>query len=169
MDTFDVALLILRLAVGGILAAHGFHKIFLGAGLSGNGAWFDGLGMRPGQVHARFAAFTEITAGIAMMLGIFTTIAAAAFVAVMLVAGWIVHRAKGFFIMAAGWEYAMLIAVSAVAIAMLGSGSLSVEQLVFGDNILTGWSGLVVAAGAGIIGGVGQMLLFYRPSRVVAA
>lgn len=165
----DVAVLMLRVALGGMLAAHGYHKIFLGGRLAGNAQWFENLGMRPGWLHVRFAAASEIAAGIAMATGFLTTLAAAVFVALMVVAFWTVHRRNGFFVMTSGWEYNFLIAVAAIAIAGLGAGRVSVEQLLFGHNVIDGWVGLVVAAGVGIAGGAGQLVLFYRPDRVVAA
>ncbi|MEV6072115.1 DoxX family protein [Nocardia sp. NPDC052001] len=169
MSSCDFAVLILRLALGGMLAAHGYHKIFLGNGLAGNGQWFEELGMRPGWLHVRFAAASEIAAGIAMAAGFLTTPAAAIFVALMLVAFWTVHRRNGFFVMASGWEYNLLIATAALAVAGLGAGRLSVEQLLFGHTVIHGWTGIAVASVLGIAGGAGQLALFYRPSRGPAA
>ncbi|MEV6769249.1 DoxX family protein [Nocardia sp. NPDC051030] len=169
MNSCDFAVLIVRLALGGMLAAHGYHKIFLGGGLVGNGRWFEQLGMRPGWLHVRFAAASEIAAGVAMAAGLFTAAAAAVFVALMLVAFWTVHRRNGFFIMTSGWEYNLLIAVTAVGIAGLGAGRLSIERVLFGHNVIDGWVGIVVAAGLGIAGGAAQLVLFYRPARMVAA
>ena len=40
----------------------------------------------------------------------------------MLVAAWTVHRHNGFFIVKEGWEYNLVLAVSAVAVATLGAG-----------------------------------------------
>ncbi|TQC44050.1 DoxX family protein [Rhodococcus sp. WS4] len=166
MSSFDFAVLLLRVCLGLTMAAHGYHKIFLGGRLAGNATWFEGLGMRPGFLHARVAAGAEIAAGIALAVGLFTSLAAAAFVALMLVAAWTVHRTKGFYVMTSGWEYTFVIAVAAVCVAMLGAGRISIDQVVFGGNPTDGWAGLVVAAGLGILGGVGQLLLFYRPSTI---
>ena len=164
MSAFDFAMLLLRVSLGLTMAAHGYHKIFLGGRLPGIATWFDSLGMRPGYLHARVAAGTEIAAGVALAIGLCTPLAAAAFVALMLVAAWTVHRTKGFYVMASGWEYTFVIAVAAVCVATLGAGRISVDHLVFEGISLDGWSGLVVAGGVGILAGVGQMLLFYRPA-----
>ncbi len=162
MNSFDLAMLLLRVTLGLTMAAHGCHKIFLGGRISGNAKWFESLGMRPGMLHARVAAGTEIVAGLGLAAGLFTTAAAAVVVALMLVAAWTVHRTKGFYVMGSGWEYTFVIAVSAVCVAVLGAGRVSLEQWVFGGNPVDGWAGLVIAAGAGILGGVGQLALFYR-------
>ena len=164
--SFDVAMLLLRVSLGLTMAAHGYHKIFLGARLSGTAKWFDSLGMSPGHLHARVAAGTEIVAGLALAAGLLTSVAAAAFVALMLVAGWTVHRTKGFYVMTQGWEYTFVLGVAAACIAALGAGRISIDYLLFGDNPHDGWVGLVVAVGLGILAGVGQLLLFYRPSKV---
>jgi putative oxidoreductase len=168
MSAFDFAMLLLRVSLGLTMAAHGYHKVFLAGRLSGTAAWFESLGMRPGLLHARVAAGTEIAAGIALALGLLTSLAAAAFVALMLVAAWTVHRTKGFYVMASGWEYTFVIAIAAVCIATLGAGRLSIDHLIFGDNSHGGWAGLALSAGLGLLGGVGQLLLFYRPPKLVS-
>jgi len=51
----SVGLLILRLVVGLGLAAHGAQKLFGwfgGYGIAGTGQFFEGLGFRPGRLHA---------------------------------------------------------------------------------------------------------------------
>jgi len=42
------------------MAAHGYAKVFKGGKLDGTAGWFDSIGMKPGAVHARLAAGTEI-------------------------------------------------------------------------------------------------------------
>ena len=82
----------------------------------------------------------------------------------MLVAAWTVHRTNGFFIVKEGWEYNLVLAVTAVVIATLGPGKLSLDYLIFGDKLwLTGWAGLLLSAGLGLAGAIGQLLIFYRP------
>jgi putative oxidoreductase len=51
---YDLALFLLRVALGLTLAAHGVNKFK--SGLNGVARWFDSMGMRPGAMHARFAA-----------------------------------------------------------------------------------------------------------------
>jgi uncharacterized membrane protein YphA (DoxX/SURF4 family) len=41
----------------------------------------------------------------------------------MFVAAWTVHRANGFVIVKEGWEYNLILAVSAVAVAAIGPAS----------------------------------------------
>ena len=167
MTAYDVALLILRMCLGLTMAAHGYNKFFGKGGLSGTAGWFDGMGMKPGIFHARVAATTEMAAGLGLAVGLLTPIPAAGFVALMFVAAWTVHRHNGFFIVKEGWEYNLVLAVSAVAVAGTGAGKLSLDHALFGNSAvadyLQGWWGLAIAAVLGLAGGIGQLAIFYRP------
>jgi len=163
MDEYNMALLILRVAFGLTMAAHGYAKVFKGGKLAGTAGWFDSIGMRPGAVHARLAAGTEILAGLGLAVGLLTTFSAAGFVALMLVAAWTVHRSNGFFIVSEGWEYNFILAVGAVGIAMLGPGEWSIDSAIGIDDELNGWLGLLIAGGGGVAAGIAQLALFFRP------
>ena len=159
----DVGVLILRLCLGLTLAAHGFNKFFVGGRIPGTARWFESIGMKPGGLHARIAATCEIVAGLGLAVGLLTPIPAAGFVALMLVAAWTVHRPNGFFIVKEGWEYNMVLAVGAVAVATIGAGRFSLDRVLFGHNWCDGWAGLVLSVALGLAGGIGQLLIFYRP------
>ncbi len=159
----DTGLLILRLVLGLTLAAHGLNKFFGGGRIPGTARWFESIGMKPGMLHARIAALTETSAGLGLAVGLLTPIPAAGFVALMLVAAWTVHRPNGFFIVKEGWEYNLVLALSAVAVATIGAGRFSVDHVIFGDNWCDGWAGLAISLGLGLAGGIGQLLIFYRP------
>ena len=161
--TADVAVLILRLVLGLTLAAHGLNKFFGGGGIPGTAAWFESIGMKPGRLHALAAASAETAAGLGLAAGLLTPIPAAGFVALMAVAAWTVHRRDGFFIVNGGWEYNLVLAVSAAAVAMLGAGRYSLDQLIFGRNWADGWCGLLIAVGLGLTGAAAQLAVFYRP------
>ena len=163
MNVYDVGLLILRLVLGLTLAAHGFNKFFGGGRIPGTARWFESIGMKPGKFHATIAATTEVSAGLGLAAGLLTPIPAAGFVSLMLVAAWTVHRPNGFFIVKEGWEYNLVLAVSAVAVATLGPGRLSLDWLIFGKNWLDGWAGLLLSVLLGLAGAIGQLLIFYRP------
>jgi putative oxidoreductase len=163
MNVYDVGLLILRLVLGLTLAAHGFNKFFGGGRIPGTARWFESIGMKPGKFHATIAATTEVSAGLGLAAGLLTPIPAAGFVSLMLVAAWTVHRPNGFFIVKEGWEYNLVLAVSAVVVATLGAGRLSLDWLIFGKNWLDGWQGLVLSVVLGLAGAIGQLLIFYRP------
>jgi putative oxidoreductase len=163
----DTGLLILRVVLGLTMAAHGYNKFFGKGGLAGTAGWFDSMGMKPGMFHARIAATTEMSAGIGLAAGLLTPIPAAGFVALMFVAAWTVHRPNGFFIVKEGWEYNLVLAVTAVAIAGTGAGRYSLDYALFSGtavwDYLHGWCGLAIAVGLGLVGGIGQLAIFFRP------
>ena len=115
---FDAVLLAFRVLVGMIFAAHGWAKRFSGGGVEGTASWFDSIGMRPGKLHANLASTTEMVSGVMLALGLLTSFAAAAIVGVMVVAGWVVHRKQGFFIVGDGWEYTFIVGLMAVVIGL---------------------------------------------------
>jgi putative oxidoreductase len=160
----DLALLVLRVAIGAVFLAHGFNHVFGGGKIAGTGRWFESLGMRPGWVHAWTASLTEIGAGSLLLAGLLTPFAAAGVVGVMLVA-WITnHRGNGFFIFrpGEGWEYVMTLTVVGAVIGILGPGRWSLDD-VAGLLGLTGWTGLWIVLAAGV-GGAGLLLAgFWRP------
>ena len=167
MTAYAFSILLLRVVLGLTMAAHGYNKFFGGGRIPGTAGWFDSIGMKPGMLHARLAASTEILAGLGLAVGFLTPIPAAGFVALMVVAAWTVHRDNGFFIVKSGWEYNLVLGVAAVAIAGTGAGRYSLDGLLFHGSsfyhLLHGWCGLVIAVGLGLAGGIGQLLIFFRP------
>jgi putative oxidoreductase len=166
-SALGVGLLILRLLLGLTMAAHGLNKFFGTGGLRRVAGWFDSIGMKPGMPNAVAAASTELGAGVALALGLATPLAAAAFVSLMAVAYWTVLRGKGFFATAGGWEYNLVLAGAAVAIATTGPGELSLDHLFFDGSrhadVLNGWTALAIAVGVGLAGAAIQVVAFFRP------
>src|ERR1700743_2621377 len=163
-DAYDVGMLILRLVLGVTLAAHGLNKFFGGGRIPGTARWFESIGMKYGTFQAVVAATTEVSAGLGLAAGLLTPLPAAGFVALMLVAAWTGHRHNGFFIVKEGWEYNLILATTAVAIATFGPGKYSLDYQLFGlDYFHPGWHGLFGSLLLGIGGALGQLALFYRP------
>ncbi len=159
---FNAVVLVLRVLFGLTFAAHGYAKRFQGGRIPGTAKWFDGMGMKPGRVHAEIASLAEIGAGVGLALGLFTPLAAAACVGVMLVAGYTVHRGK-FFVVKDGWEYNFVIGLVAVTIAGLGPGEWSLDHALGLVDTFNGLTGAAIALGLGVVGGIAQIALFYRP------
>jgi putative oxidoreductase len=164
----DAGLTILRVAAGLTLAAHGYQKFFSGGRLAGTGRWFDSMGMRPGRIHAVAAATTEVGAGLLLAAGLLTSLAGAAFVALMLVAGWTVHRENGFFSVRSGWEYNLILAVIGIAVGTTGAGTYSLDHALGMTDVFSGLPGFLIAAVGGLAAGAAQLTVFYRPSSVAA-
>ena len=159
----DFGLLVLRLGIGLTVCLHGLNKVFGGGKLAGTAAWFASIGMKPGWLHARMAAGTEIGAGLLLAAGLVTPLAAAGIIALMLVAAITAHRRNGFFIFrpGGGWEYVMVLAIAAFAIAAIGAGAWSIDAALGWD--VDGWWGAIVAAAVGLGGGALFLAAFYRP------
>jgi putative oxidoreductase len=165
----SLSLLLIRVALGGMIAAHGLNKIFGGGKIAGTAGWFHSIGMRPGVPNAWAAAITEVGAGLFLILGLITPVACAGLVALMVVAIITVHRANGFFVFNAGQgiEYCLIVAAIAIGLGGLGAGNWSLDHVA---KIWTfqPWVGLVVAAGVGIGGAFLQLAAFFRPSKVAS-
>lgn len=156
----DVGLLVIRLALGPMLFVHGWNKVFGGGGLTGTARWFEGMGLRPGWLHARLAAFTEMGAGVLMAAGLLTGLSSMAFTGLMAVAAFTDHAGKGYFIFKGGCEYVVLIAMVAVGLAAAGPGEWSLDHAIGLD--LAGWVWAVVAAAGGAAAAAGLLLGFRR-------
>jgi putative oxidoreductase len=164
-DQVNLGLLILRVAVGGTMLAHGVNHVWRGGKIAGTGRWFASLGMKPGVLHAWLASGTELVAGTALVIGLFTPYAAGACAGVMLVALIVNHRKNGFFIFrpGEGWEYVGNLAAACFAIACLGAGEWSVDNAV--DFDLSGWWGLISALVIGVGGTFALLATFWRPPK----
>ncbi|WP_330254159.1 DoxX family protein [Nocardia sp. NBC_00565] len=165
MTSIDAGLTLLRVCLGLTMAAHGYGKFFRGGRIPGTARWFDSIGMRPGTVQAWLAAGTEVGSGILLALGLLTPFAAAAFVSLMAVAAWTVHREHGFFIAGNGWEYNLILAVGAISVAVGGAGRISLDWAIFGHNIFDGWAGLAVSVVLGLGAAAALLGACYRPVR----
>lgn len=136
----DVGLLVLRVGVGGALAAHGTQKLFGwfgGGGVDGTAAMFDKAGFRPARLSAIAAGITETGGGALLAAGIATPAAGAAIAGTMVVASSMLAP-KGFFAAKGGYEYAALIGVGGVSLALTGPGALSLDD-VTGDRLNRPW------------------------------
>jgi putative oxidoreductase len=151
----DLGLLILRLVVGSVYAAHGGMKLFGwfgGGGLAVTGGIFENLGFRPGRLHAFLAGITELGGGALLVLGLLTPAAAAVLIGVMLVAGVAVHS-KAFFVQKGGFEYPLVLATPPLVLAFTGPGSISLDHAIGLATSGTGWGFAALAAGlaAGLV------------------
>jgi len=161
----DIAALLLRLALGVTMIAHGYNHIWGGGKIAGTAGWFESLGLRPGKLHAWLASLTELGAGAMLILGVLNPLAAAGVVGVMVVA-WITnHRTNGFFIFrpGEGWEYVANLTFAGLALAALGPGRWSVDRLV--KLHVAGFRGLAVAVVCGLGGALLLLAVFWRPNR----
>jgi putative oxidoreductase len=164
LDQLDAIKVGMRVFLGFTLAFHGYWKFFRGGKIAGTASWFDSMGMRPnGRVHAILAATTEIGCGVMLALGFLTPVAAAGYVALMIVAAWTVHRPNGYRSGVDGWEYNSVLAASAAYVAATGPGRVSLDWALDLDVPFRPALALLIALGGGAIAGIGLLVTCYRP------
>ena len=162
-----IGLLVLRVVLGLILAAHGLQKLggwFGGYGLEGPGTFMEQLGFVPGKRAAFLAGLTETGAGVLLVLGLATPAAAAAVLATMLVAVVTVHLKQGLFAAQGGYEYNLVLAVAALSLAFTGPGALALDALLGIE--LAGAAGGAAALVAGLAGAGLQLSQRRQPEQV---
>ena len=124
---------LVRIATGLILVPHGSQKLFGwfgGGGLAGTAQFFEqNLGLYPGLLFAGLAGATEFIGGLFLALGLLTRLSAAAVVAVMAYAAFVVHWGNGFFWTAGGYEFPLLWGLVALALVIRGGGPLSLDRM----------------------------------------
>jgi putative oxidoreductase len=151
----ELGLLELRVVVGLLFMGHGAQKLFGmfgGHGLAGTAGFFEqGLGLKPGKVHATGAGAAEFFGGLLLALGLLTPFAAAALIATMAVAIATVHWSKGPWSTEGGYEYNAVLMAVAFAVTAVGPGNWSLDHALSLDLNGTGWA--LAALAAGIIGG----------------
>ena len=130
----DLGLLLLRFAVGGVFFAHGMQHVFGmwgGSGLGGLTGYLAGAGFRDAGVLAWVTALTELVGGAGVALGLFTPLAAAGLLALMINAV-LLKASNGFFIAgppgAGAVELEVVLGLAAAALVLTGSGRIALDN-----------------------------------------
>ena len=163
--TQHLGLLVLRVGLGVVLAAHGLQKLFGwwgGSGVSGFKNSLSDVGYQHADILAYVSAGGEIVSGVLLVLGLFTPIAAAGALA-FLINGLLAtvsarpHSHTFSYFMPDGHEYQITLIVLAVAVILCGPGR-------YGLDAGRGWAhrpfiGSFVALLAGIAAGIAVWVL----------
>ena len=155
----DAGLLLLRVVLGVVMAAHGAQKLFGwfgGYGLAGTGGFFESLGFRPGRFFAMAAGTSELVGGTLLALGLLGPLGPAMIIAIMIVAAATVHWQHGLFASNNGIEVPLLYGAGVAAIALIGNGAYSVDAL-----LGLSWPAEVIwiALALGVIGGFANLAI----------
>ena len=130
----DLGLILLRLAVGGVFFAHGAQKVFGlwgGEGINAFSLALNGFGFRNSGVLAWAVAVGQIVGGAAVVLGLFTPLAAAGLLA-MTINSVLLNLPNGFFISgppgAAAVEFDVVLGLAAAALVLSGPGRIALDN-----------------------------------------
>lgn len=162
--TQNLGLLILRVGLGAVLIAHGLQKLFGwwdGQGLAGFQNSLSDIGYQHAEILAYVSAGGEIVAGVLLVLGLFTPLAAAGALAFLingLLAGISAQHSRPVaYFLQDGHEYQITLVVMAVAVILSGPGR-------YGLDAARGWVhrpfiGSFVALLGGIAAGIAVWVL----------
>ena len=159
MNNTDLALLVLRVAVGVVISMHGFLKLgWVGKGGSPGSVagWFgNALGLRPGVFWAWVSILAEGLGGVLLVLGLFGPFPAAAVAADLVVVTIVAHVPKGFWATNGGWEFPVPLAAGAFAVGIIGNGEYSLDAilgLTYPDSLVgLWWIAMAVGVALGLI------------------
>lgn len=158
--TQDLGLLVLRVAVGVLLIGHGLQKVFGwwgGPGLDGFRDSLNDVGFRHADILTYVAAGGQIAAGVLLVIGLFTPVAAAGalgyLVTSVLAEATIAHQeARLSAFLTDGHEYQLVLLCAVAAIILVGPGR-------YGLDAGRGWvrrpfigsfAALLLGVGAGV-------------------
>ena len=121
-------LTILRVVVGLVFFVHGFQKLFL-MGFGGVAGMMEGLGVPAPGLFAVILTLVELLGGLALILGLFTRLAAIPLAVDMLVATLMVHLPNGFSVLPnGGYEFTLVLLAASVALAVAGPGEAALDR-----------------------------------------
>lgn len=161
--TQDLGLLILRVGLGVLLVAHGLRQLFGwwgGQGVTGFKSSIADAGYQHADILTYAAGGGQIAAGLLLVLGLFTPLAAAGALAYLIngVLAGVSSQSPGRFefFLPDGHEFHLMLIVVAVAIVLVGPGRYGLD----GDR---GWArrpfiGSIAALLLGIAGGVAMWI-----------
>lgn len=127
--SIDFAALALRLTLGVMFLSHAALKVFVFT-IPGTVAFFGSLGLPAPAAY--LTIFAEFFGGLAILVGFRTRLVAVLTLPVLLGATW-AHSGNGWAFTSphGGWEYPAYLLATAVVLALLGGGRLTVDALLF--------------------------------------
>jgi putative oxidoreductase len=127
----NLAALVLRLVLGGLLAGHGAQKLFgsfSGPGLEGTSGFMEMLGLRPGRPWAVLAGLSEFGGGVLTLLGFLNPLGPLGVISSMAMATVTAHKGKPVWVTEGGAELPLTNITAATALILNGPGKWSLDR-----------------------------------------
>ena len=128
----NLAALVLRAAIGGLMAGHGAQKLFgsfNGPGLEGTAGFMEMLGLKPGKPWAYLAGISEFGGGVLTALGLLNPVGPLGVIGSMAMATRTAHKDKPIWVTAGGAELPVLNIAAATALILRGPDRYSLDRL----------------------------------------
>lgn len=130
----DIGLLLLRVGIGGAAFAHGAQKVFGlwgGPGITAFAANLETFGYQQSTTLSWATGVTELVAGAFVVLGLFTPLAAAALLSIMINAV-LLKLGNGFFVTGPkgsdAVEYSVVLGLGAACLVFTGPGRIALDN-----------------------------------------
>src|SRR5262245_32258505 len=130
--SIDLGLLILRVVVGLVIAAHGAQKLFGwfgGPGLKGFSGGMASMGLRPAWLWGLMGGLGEFGGGLLLALGLLNPLGSLGLIGAMAMAIALAHWSKGFWGSKGGYEYPLVLLISSAVLGLVGPGAYSLDTL----------------------------------------
>ncbi|HEV8191663.1 MAG TPA: DoxX family protein [Ktedonobacterales bacterium] len=127
----NLALLVLRVTAGSLLAGHGAQKLFGwfgGSGQDGTAKWLESMGLKPGKGWAIAAGGSEFGGGLLMILGFLNPLGPLSALGSMGMATATAHRGKPIWVTSGGAELPVTNAAITTALMLAGPGDISLDR-----------------------------------------
>ena len=127
----NLAALILRVVLGGLLAGHGAQKTFgsfSGPGLEGTSGFMEMLGLRPGKPWAYLAGLSEFGGGVLTVLGFLNPLGPLGVIGAMGMATTKAHWDNPIWVTEGGAELPVINIAAATALMLNGPGKYSLDR-----------------------------------------
>lgn len=120
--------LLLRLCAGLTMTWHGYGKI---SNLDGTAMFFSKIGIEPAGFMAVIASLGETFGGLAIAVGLFSRLGAAANCVSLTIAFVLLGLPNGFDVRNGGYEYQLALLVMCIFILVNGSGKFSADKVIY--------------------------------------
>ena len=127
----NLAALLLRLVLGGLLTGHGAQKLFgsfSGPGLEGTSGFMEMLGLKPGRPWAFLAGLSEFGGGVLTALGLLNPLGPLGIIGAMAMATAKAHSVKPIWVTEGGAELPVTNIAAATAVILNGPGKYSLDR-----------------------------------------